>query len=128
MTPAIVRTTGEGPMLFVPEAWGVNTDDAIAAGAVRLPRVEILSRFAQSEPVGDTRMAGEIKGFAPIRILGRIGGIDVALVVEFPTSIERYRLHAQCGWVYNVFAFDRIDRVEVCDEGTWICVDTGVMP
>lgn len=128
MTPAIVRTTGEGPMLFVPEAWGVPTEEALATGAVRLSRVEILSRFGQSEPVGDTRLAGEIKGFAPIRILGRIGGIEVALIVEFPTSIERYRLHAQRGWVYNAFAFDRIDRIEVCDEGTWIYVDTGVVP
>ena len=46
MTPALLKTTGEGPMILVPERIGDTTERWINNGAVRMPLAEILSRFS----------------------------------------------------------------------------------
>lgn len=124
-TPAIVRTTGTDPMIMVAEQWGDSTEALLEAGAIQVSRFEILSRLSQTEPVSERRLAGEITDFAPIRIIGRIGNIEVALTVDFPTSLERYRIHAQDGWSYGVFDAKRFDRIEIRECGEWVCVDGG---
>ncbi len=122
MTSCLTRTP-DG-MVIVPEQWGATTADVVAAGAVQLRSSEILSRFGQTKPVEDQRLAGEVAGYTEILVFGKIGSIDVRLLVQNPDSLERYRVKAQCGWIYCAFERARFAEIAVLIDGAWTGIET----
>ncbi len=120
MSPAILRTgITKDSAIMVPEQWGTATAAAVAAGAIRLSRAEILSRFAQSQPVEDLRLIGEVEGNSELEIFGRIASLDLRLTVKNPDGRERYRLRAAAGWIYGIFLKERFWEISVLIDGAW---------
>ncbi len=124
MNPSLTRTPNG--MVMVPEQWGASTADVVAAGAVQLTRAEILSRFGQTKPVEDQRLAGEVAGYTEILVFGKIGSIDVRLLVQSPDSLERYRIMAQCGWIYCAFERARFAEIAVLIDGSWTTIEAAL--
>ncbi len=117
-----ILCTADG-MLIVAEQWGATTADLVAKGAMQLTRSEILSRFGQTKPVEDQRLSGEVYEYSEIFIFGKIGSIEVRLLVRDPNSLERYRVKEQLGWIYCSFARGRFSEVSVLIDGAWAPVD-----
>ena len=68
-------------------------------------------------------MIGEVDGPSEILVEGRVGPIEVHLIVTNPNSVERYRLNVQRGWIHGVF--DRFDFINVEIGGEWVGVEVG---
>ncbi len=91
----------------------------IPADILNMPAAEILSRFGQTKPVDDLRLAGEVFEYSEYFVFGKVGSVQVRLMIRNPDSIERYRVKAQGGWIYCAFTRGRFSEIAVMADGVW---------